>query len=82
MLMFQDFNSLYLMLGTCVVVIVLIIIVWAVQTKGGRDEMYAPAFTSLSALNLMNNDVHCLPGSEDPTGAFSGGCFTSHRVII
>lgn len=47
-----------------------------------RDRENMSGFGVTSALAMYNRDAYCDKGNEAEGGAYGGGCFLPHRVIV
>lgn len=68
-------------LSFLIFVIFLVILVICVWTNASNRENMG-GFGVTTGLAFNNRLAYCDPGNETVGGAFSGGCFLPHRVII
>lgn len=61
---------------------VLVIVVLLVVVFSNKRDNYTTGYAVTSGLAFNNRTRYCEPGSEEDGGAFGGGCFIPHRVII
>lgn len=65
------------MLLLIILFVVLLFIVFS-----NRRDNYTTGYAVTSGLAFNNRTQYCVPGNEDDGGAFAGGCFVPHRVIV
>lgn len=61
-----------------IILVILLIVVAVVYYTKRKNEEGLSGFGVTSSLAMNNRLSYCQPGS----GAFSGGCFLPHKVII
>lgn len=61
--------------------IVIVVILLVVIFSDKRDN-YTTGYAVTSGLAFNNRTRYCDPGNEEDGGAYGGGCFVPHKVII
>lgn len=64
------------------IITIAIIFIFFVCILQSRRDNYTTGYAVTSGLAFNNRMSYCQPGNEEDGGAFSGGCFLPHRVIV
>jgi|688.fasta_scaffold24127_4 hypothetical protein len=64
-----------------VILIVVLAIIFICIMKDRKDN-FTTGYGVTSGLAFNNRMSYCQPGNEEDGGAFGGGCFLPHRVIV
>jgi hypothetical protein len=64
-----------------VILIAMLAILFICIVNNQKDH-FTTGYGVTSGLAFNNRMSYCQPGNEEDGGAFSGGCFLPHRVIV
>ncbi len=67
-----------------IIILLIVVVVWCVIMKTQRTQCNEglSGYGVTSALAFNNRMAYCQPGNDRYGGAWSGGCFLPHRVIL
>ncbi len=64
-----------------IIILFAVVVIWCVIMKPQCNEGLS-GYGVTSALAFNNRMAYCQPGNDRHGGAWSGGCFLPHRVIL